>query len=186
MKRRDEGTCTSIYAFLCVPRVAILLTLFLTLSGHSYSANTTTAGQLEIDATKAGPRALEALTERGILRDYRFAWASMTQALEFNTSDPLEGPFTDEAKAWLQETVASQQKAGLSQRYVNQNHKLVVVFYAPEGDLIELQDNADFQRQVLDGRNTIQEEHVVARYIVLMTPSADRWVVRQLQAVPHF
>jgi hypothetical protein len=61
-----------------------------------------------------------------------------------------------------------------------------VVFYAPEGDLIELQDNADFQRQVLDGRNTIQEEHVVARYIVLMTPSADRWVVRQLQAVPHF
>jgi hypothetical protein len=23
-------------------------------------------------------------------------------------------------------------------------------------------------------------------YIVLMTPGADRWVVRQLQAVPHF
>ncbi len=186
MRRRDESTYISIRAFVCAPRVAILLTLLLTLSGHSYSADTTTAVKVQIDATKTGPRAVEALTERGVLRDYRLACASMAQALEFNATDPLEGPFTGEAKAWLQATVASQQKAGFSQRYVNQNHKLDVVFYAPEGDLIELQDTAEFQRQVLDGKNTIQDGRVVTHYIVLMTPGADRWAVRQLQAVPHF
>ena len=60
------------------------------------------------------------------------------------------------------------------------------VFYAPEGDVMELHDTAEYQLQISDGGKLIHDEHVVQHYIVLMTPAADRWVIRQLQAVPQF
>ena len=141
---------------------------------------------VELDTSKASPRQVESLTEQGILRDYRFAWTSLAQALEFNTLDPLEGPFVGKAKQSLADTVTSQQRSGLSSRYVDQKHKLQAVFYAPEGDVIELHDTAEYQLQVLDGGKTIHDDHVVIHYVVLMTPAADRWVIRQLQAVPQF
>ncbi|MGA8539749.1 MAG: hypothetical protein WB566_09635 [Terriglobales bacterium] len=144
------------------------------------------ATQVQLDAAKAGPRTVESLTERAIVRDYRSAWTSMARALEFNALDSLEGPFTGDAKQVLRETLASQQKSGLRQRYLDQNHKLEAVFYAPEGDVIELHDTAEYQQQILDGGKQIQDEHVVLHYVVLMTPSADRWVIRQMQAVSHF
>jgi hypothetical protein len=142
--------------------------------------------QVQLDAQKAGPRAVEPLTERAIVRDYRSAWTSIARAFEFNVVDPLDGPFTGPARQMLQATVASQQKSGLRQRYLNQNHKLEAVFYAPEGDVIELHDTAEYQQQVLDGNKAIRDERVVLHYVVLMTPSADRWVIRQLQAVSAF
>ena len=141
---------------------------------------------VQLTTNKAGPRTVESLTQQGILRDYRLAWTSMAQALEFNTSDPLEGPFAGEVKHQLIETVNQQQSSGLSQRYVDQNHRVEAVFYAPEGDVMELHDTAEYQHQVLDGGKIIRDEHVVMHYVVLMTPAADRWVVRQLQAVPQF
>ncbi len=166
-----------------VPMVAMLILLF---GSTFYSYGADSAVQVQLDVKKAAPRAVESLTERGILRDYRFAWTSMAQALEFNTLDPLEGPFTGEAKQWLRETVVSQQRSGLNQRYVGQTHRLEAVFYAPEGDVMELHDTAEYQLQISDGGKIIQDEHVVLHFVVLMTPGADRWVIRQLQAVPQF
>jgi len=74
----------------------------------------------------------------------------------------------------------------LSSRYLSQAHKLEAIFYAPEGDVIELHDVAEYDFQVLDGSKTIHTEHAVVRYVVLMTPGADRWVIRQLQSVQQF
>jgi hypothetical protein len=142
--------------------------------------------QVQLDTKKAGPRSVENLTELSILRDYRFAWTSMSQALEFNTLDPLEGPFVGEAKHWLADTVISQRRSGLSQQYADQSHRVEAVFYAPEGDVMELHDTAEFQLQISDGGKQIHTERIVVHYIVLMTPAADRWVVRQLQAVAQF
>jgi hypothetical protein len=144
------------------------------------------AVQVQLDFKKASPRTVEELTERGILRDYRFAWTSIAQALEFNTLDPLEGPFAGDAKRWLKQTVVSQQQSGLSQKYLDQTHHVEALFYAPEGDVMELHDTAEYQLQVSDGGKVIHDEHTVIRYVVLMTPAADRWVIRQLQAVPQF
>ena len=45
---------------------------------------------------------------------------------------------------------------------------------------------AQYQLQIRDGDKIIHDEHVVVHYVVLMTPGADRWVIRQLQAVPQF
>jgi hypothetical protein len=144
------------------------------------------AVQVQLDTKNTRPRQVESLTERGILRDYRFAWTSMAQALEFNTLDPLEGPFVGDVKQWLTQAILSQQKSSLSQRYLGQNHHLEAVFYAPEGDVMELHDTADYQLQILDGGKIVHDEHVVLHYVVLMTPGADRWVIRHLQAVPKF
>ena len=135
---------------------------------------------------KAGPRSVESPTERVILRDYRFAWANLEQAMESSSTAPLSGLFVGTANAWLTDAVASQRRNGLSSRYLNQNHKVDAVFYAPEGDMIELDDTADYDLEILDGDKTVHNEHVVVHYVVLMTPAADRWVIRQLQAVPQF
>ena len=162
-----------------------LMSVCAMLSGVALSAYGADAAiQVQLDTNKAAPRAVESLTERGILRDYRFAWTSMAQAFELNTLDPLEGPFAGDAKQLLRQTVLNQQRSGLSREYVNQTHHLEAVFYAPEGDVMELHDTAEYELRISDGGKIIHDEHVVMHYVVLMTPAADRWVIRQLQAVP--
>jgi len=52
--------------------------------------------------------------------------------------------------------------------------------------VIELHDIAEYDLEIHDGGKTIHSEHAIVHYIVLMTPAADRWVIRQLQAVREF
>ena len=168
---------------------ARLATMFvlgvLVISAPRFSVGADTP-QVLLDASKAGPRAVESLTERSIIRDYQFAWMNLAQARASSSTAPLNGLFVGTANDWLTSAVNSQRHSGLSFRYSNQSHKLEAVFYAPEGDVIELHDNAEYDLQILEESKTIHTEHVVARYVVLMTPAADRWVIRQLQAVPQF
>lgn len=165
--------------------VATALATFVLLASL-YSVAADSAPQVVLNTSKAGPRSVEAQTESVILRDYKFAWASLEEALESNSTAPVNGLFVGTANAWLTSAVTNQRNSGLSSRYLNQNHKVEAVFYAPEGDMIELHDTANYDLQILDGGKSIHDEHVVVHYVVLMTPGADRWVVRQLQAVPQF
>ncbi len=141
---------------------------------------------VHLDVNKASPRAVEEQTSRRILADYRFAWTNLARAVETDTIEPVRGQFVGSAGKWVAETIAAQQKAGLTSRHINQNHKLTATFYAPEGDVMELHDDAQFHLQVLDGSKLIYDQPVVMHYIVLMTPGADRWVIRQLQSVEKF
>lgn len=142
--------------------------------------------QVTLNVSKAAPRTVEPLTQRALLRDYKFAWANLAQALESNSVEPLNGLFAGDANHWLNGKVSTQQQSGLSSRYSNQSHKVDAVFYAPEGDVIELHDTAEYDYQVMDGGKSIHSEHAVVHYVVLMTPGSDRWIVRQLQAVQQF
>lgn len=157
--------------------------VLLVLSATGFCAD---APQVTLDSSKAGPRAIESLTERAILRDYRFAWANLALALESNSTAPFSDLFAGNASSLLNETVRTQRSAGLRSLYSNQAHKLEAVFYAPEGDVVELHDTAEYDLQLLDGSKTIHTEHVTLHYVVLMTPGPDRWVIRQLQSVPQF
>ncbi len=168
-------------------RLARLITItVLSVFASRYSSGADSTPQVVLNTSKAAPRSVESLTERALLRDYRFAWVNLEQALESNSTAPLSGLFAGTAAEWLNEAVASQRSSGLTSRYLDQSHKVEAVFYAPEGDMIELHDTADYRLQILDGSKTIHDEHVVVHYVVLMTPGADRWVIRQLQAVPEF
>src|SRR5215831_7225301 len=50
-----------------------------------------------LNVSKASPRQIEPLTQSAILRDYKFAWASLGIALQSNSPAPLNGPFVGEA-----------------------------------------------------------------------------------------
>jgi len=141
---------------------------------------------VQLDISKAGPRKVESQTEGRLLGDYQLAWVNIAQALNSNDPSPFEGLFVGAAKKWLDESVAGQRRSGLATRYSNQTHNLRVVFYAPEGDLIELHDTAEYDTQVLASGKVIHEGHGVHRYVVLMTPGVDRWVIRQLMEVSQF
>jgi hypothetical protein len=142
--------------------------------------------QMTLNVSKAAPRSVETLTQRALLRDYKFAWTNLAQALQTNSAAPVSGLFVGSANRWLRDAVSSQRRSGLSAHYLNQNHKVEAVFYAPEGDVIELHDVAEYDYQILDGSKAVHNEHAVVHYVVLMTPGADRWVVRQIQAVQQF
>lgn len=165
----------------------ILITIFVALAlqaGVVLAADA--APQVTLNASKVTPRALESLTQRALVRDYGFAWQNLAQALATNSSVPLNGLFVGNANTWLKDKVNSQRRNGLSARYSNQSHRVDAVFYSPEGDVIELHDTAEYDYQIMDGGKSIHSEHAIVRYVVLMTPGADRWVVRQIQSVQQF
>jgi hypothetical protein len=141
---------------------------------------------VQLDISKAGPRKIEAQTEGRILADYRLAWADIAQGLNTNDPGPFAVGFVGAAKKSLDARVADQRRSGVTTQYSSQTHQLQAVFYAPEGDLIELHDTAELDMQLRAGGKVIHEDHGVHRYVVLMTPGADRWVIRELTEVAQF
>lgn len=170
--------------FGCGMRVGLFLAF--TCASVLYAAAADPSPQVTMNVSKAAPRAVESLTERALLRDYKFAWTNLALAMESNSTGPLNGLFVGNASKSLTEAVNSQRGSGLSSRYLNQTHKVDAVFYAPEGDVIELHDSAEYDYEILDGGKSIHNEHAIVHYVVLMTPGADRWVVRQIQSVQQF
>jgi hypothetical protein len=140
--------------------------------------------QVKLILETAGSRAVEPLTERNIVRDYTAAWKTLAEASENSSADLLDSYFAGDAKTVFRRALSGQQTTGVTVRYLHQLHNLKALFYAPEGDVMELQDAAEYELQILSGKEVIHDEHVTVQYIVLMTPAADRWVVRHLQAVP--
>jgi hypothetical protein len=138
--------------------------------------------RVQLNADNLGPRPIEDLTSKSVQRDYALAWQTLAQALSSNKTGLLDGYLTGLAKQDFGKRINSQIKSGLQTRYTDRGHKLEALFYSPAGDVMELRDHAQFDVQVLDGGKVIYEEPVNAQFMVLMTPGADRWLVRQLQA----
>jgi len=157
----------------------------LCLSGVAFAADATNSN-VKLDTSMAKPRAVEDLTRNALARDYSNAWLSLTDASESGTLAPLDAYFVGSARENLGDAIANQRRQGLQSRFLSQQHNLQAVFYAPEGDIVELHDIANCQVQILDGKKTVDDRQVTLHFVVLMTPAADHWVVRQLQEVPEF
>lgn len=167
---------------------AVILVAFCLASLPYFQSNVsadTALPKVELSADDMGPRQIEDLTTKSIPRDYAFAWQTMAQALETNRKDLLNGYFTGLAKDNLGQKITDQQKTGIHIKYQDHGHKLQGLFYSPAGDAMQLRDEAALQIQVLDGDKVIETEDVTLHYIVLMTPGADRWLVRDLEAIPE-
>lgn len=158
------------------------LSLFLYVATASLFAQAPPVVKLTVQSVS--PRAVEPRTEQSLVRDYTAAWKSLADASENNAPALLDGYFTGAARTNFGREITDQQKIATHIRYLNQTHNLKAVFYAPEGDVMQLQDSAEYQLQIVSGDKVIHDEHVVVQYVVLMTPGADRWMVRQIQAVP--
>ncbi len=141
--------------------------------------------KVELNADNVAGRPLEELTRQAIVRDYAKAWKTLTAAMEQNRADLIEADFVGIAEEKLTAGVKQQAKAGLHTRYVDNGHKIDVLFYSPEGLSIQLKDTASLERQVLDGEKVLFTEAVTVHYVALMSPTEVRWKVRLLQEVPN-
>jgi hypothetical protein len=178
---RSQLANTGSYRFLTMAFVSFVL-----LSPHPPAVWADSLPHVELSANAPGPRELENLTEQRVIRDYGHAWKSLGEAFASGSPASLDAYFVGTARAALATAVADQEKIGLREQYLGQDHRLELVFYAPEGDVMELHDTVQCQHQIIDGRKVIHDEQLVLHYVVLMTPGADRWVIRQLQAMPQF
>lgn len=131
-----------------------------------------------------GPRDIEDLTRQKILHDYAAAWKTLATGMERNQADVLNDYFTGFAKDEFSQTIKQQARTGIHWRYVDHGHKLEALFYSPDGGVMQLRDNAEYEIQIFDGARLLHSESVTATFLVLMTPAADRWMVRLLQDVP--
>jgi hypothetical protein len=165
--------------FLLIAILGVFTASFLV--AHSFSDE-----QIEANFKLAGPRPVEEPTQHSVTRDYGNAWDNLAAALSSNAPELLNAYFTGPAKSELASAIASQKRVGIRCYYLEPAHKLEAVFYSPEGDVMELHDTAEFNLRVTADGEVIHDQRTVLHYVVLMTPAADRWVVRQLQAVSKF
>ena len=164
----------------------LLLLSLATILAFSLTSFAADAPRVEFDTSHIGPRQMEDVTGQHIPRDWARAWKTLEIAFAQNRPDLLGRYFTGFAQKKLAAAITAQQQSGLHTRYIDHGHKLAAYFYSPDGGSIELHDTADLEIQVLDGNDLIHTEHVTMRYVGLMTPAADHWEVRLLQAVPSF
>jgi hypothetical protein len=137
-----------------------------------------------LDATHIGPRAIEDLTRKSVARDYANAWSTMAEALSQNRVDVLNAYFAGFAKDDLSQRIADQRRTGVHVIYHDLGHHLEALFYSPAGDAMQLRDTARVEVEVVDGGKILSTEQANLQYMVLMTPGADRWLVRDLEGVP--
>ncbi len=139
--------------------------------------------RVELSSSR-GPRDVEDLTRQKIVHDYAAAWQTLAAGLEQNRAELLNDYFTGSAKKEFTQTIADQTGTAIHRHYVDHGHKLDALFYSPDGGVIQLQDDAEYEVQIYDGAKLLHGEKMTARFLVLMTPTADRWMVRLLQNVP--
>ncbi len=139
--------------------------------------------QVHLNADGLVPRPIEELTGTTIANHYALAWRDMAQALESGRTDGLGEEFVGFAKDHLAQRIAEQRKSGVRVRIVDHGHQLKAVFYSTDGTAMQLFDRAQLEIQTFDGSRLLHTEDATHEYIVLMTPGADRWYVRDLEEV---
>jgi hypothetical protein len=174
-----------------LPRFAVLVAMLAAIAGWMLSHSTTivaaeNASKVQLNVSDAAPRQIEDATELAIARDYAKAWQAMEAARDQNRPDLLGAMFVGTAKDEIEQAIRDQQKSNVRVRYVDLGHKLRAVFYSQEGSAMQLRDTASVEIQLLDGNSVVHSEDANINYIVLMTPAADHWQVRMMQAVPKF
>jgi hypothetical protein len=135
-------------------------------------------------ANLQGSRPLPSQTGTAAVRDYLESWQSLRIALEQNRADLLDSSFVGTAKDKLTDTIQQQAALGIRTHYQDRAHDIQIIFYSPEGLSIELTDKVEYDVQVLDNDRVKAIQHVIARYVIVLTPAEVRWRVRVFQAEP--
>jgi|ERR1700733_6768303 hypothetical protein len=139
--------------------------------------------QVHLDADGLAPRSIEELTGTTIARHYALAWRDLAGALDSNSAKGLGEEFVGFAKDRLTKRIAQQSQSGLHVHIVDHGHQLKAVFYSTDGASMQLFDQAQLEIQTFDGSKLIDTQNASHDYMVLMTPGADRWYVRDLEEV---
>jgi hypothetical protein len=139
--------------------------------------------EVRLDAAGLAPRPIEELTGTTITRHYALAWRDLAGALESSQGGGLSEEFVGFAKDRLLQRVGEQRQAGVHVHIVDRGHHLKAMFYSSDGAAMQLLDQAQLEIQTFDGNKLIDTQNAPHEYMVLMTPGADRWYVRDLEEV---
>jgi hypothetical protein len=137
--------------------------------------------EVHLDADGLAPRPIEELTGTTIARHYAQAWRDLERALESDRAEPLGEEFVGFAKDRFVRRIGEQKQAGIHVRIVDRGHNLKAVFYSTDGTAMQLLDQAQLEIQTYDGDKLLDQQNAAHEYLVLMTPGADRWYVRDLE-----
>jgi hypothetical protein len=85
----------------------------------------------------------------------------------------------------MTQRIAAQRRNGMRTQYEDAGHKVKAVFYSPDGGEMQLEDEAELSVKAFDGDRLIYSAKAPKKYLVLMTPGADRWYVRSLESIPE-
>lgn len=151
----------------------------------SLAAVAQSSPQVHLDAEGLGPRPIEELTGTTIAHHYAQAWSNMAAALETNRTARLGEEFVGQARDRLKQRIADQAKTGVHVRIVDHGHQLKAVFYSTDGAAMQLIDQAQLEIQTFDGSKLLDADNAPRRYMVIMTPGADRWYVRDFEEIPN-
>jgi hypothetical protein len=165
--------------------IAVLLLAWATFWHLDRPVSAASLPRVTLNAESIGPRPIEQRTGETVTRDYAHAWRDLAESMEGNRTDLLNEYFTGTAKErWLQR-ITAQRKTGLRTRYVDRGHQVKALFYSPDGGEMQLVDQAQIEVQVFDGAKAIYTTTRAQKYLVLMTPGADRWYVRSLESIAN-
>jgi hypothetical protein len=139
--------------------------------------------EVHLDASGLAPRPIEELTGTTIARHYALAWRDLADALESGRTAALAEEFVGFAKDRLTQRVGEQKAANMHVRIVDHGHHVKAVFYSTDGSAMQLLDQAQLEIQTFDGDRLIDMQTTPREYMVLLTPGADRWYVRDLEEV---
>jgi hypothetical protein len=129
-----------------------------------------------------GPRALPEQTRAAVIRDYLQSWQTLRSALEQNRSDLVARSFVGTARDKLTETIGQQSALGIKTNYQDRSHDIQIIFYSPDGLSIELTDKVEYDVQLFDHDRVKTIQHIIARYVIVLTPAEVQWRVRVFQA----
>lgn len=139
--------------------------------------------QVHLDASGLAPRPIEELTGTAVARYYALAWHDLAGAMESGSSAELGEEFVGFARDRLVRRLDEQRQAGIHVRIVDHGHSLKAVFYSSDGTAMQLFDEAQLEIQTFDGDKLLDTQNAPHDYLILMTPGADRWYVRDLEEV---
>jgi hypothetical protein len=139
---------------------------------------------VQLDANELAPCPIEEFTGTTIARHYALAWHDLAGALESGRTDGLGDEFVGFAKNRLVQRIGDQNKTGVHVRIADHGHHLKAVFYSMDGTAMQLLDHAQIEIQIFDGDKLLDTQNELHEYLVLMTPGADRWYVRDLEELP--
>jgi len=178
MMKANSLTCNGQRSALFRLLAPVVVATSICLSGAAQSAP-----QVHLDANGLAPRPIEELTATTITRHYGLAWNELALALESNRSNRLSEEFVGTAKDRLARRVVEQSRSGIHVRIVDHGHQLRAVFYSTDGTVMQLVDRAQLEIQTFDGSRLLDATSSPHDYLVLMTPGADRWYVRNLEEI---
>jgi hypothetical protein len=167
------------------PRFATTASLLIAASifAVAQSSAQTQLPEVHLDAAGLAPRPIEELTGTTMARHYALAWHDLAVALESGRATGLGDEFVGFAKDRLTRRIAEQNQAGVHVRIVDRGHHLKAIFYSTDGAAMQLRDQVELEIQIFDGDKLIDTQNAPREYMVLMTPGADRWYVRDLEEV---